>query len=218
MRRLQSGDIIIISPKLDRCFRSCLDALQTIQEPKKKGVSLWLLDLGGDVSGNSISEMMLTSLAAVAQFERVPIGERIRDAKSRMRHSGKHLGRSRPFGYRFGPPEGSGKAPTLIEEPDEQAAIAQMRAMRSQGATLFAIRDAIRSMGYRISHETVRKLLTPAYLSVARETRRSGSVLKAAPWRYLVVVVEPPVFVGIVDPPVNQQTSDGERHKAEDRQ
>jgi DNA invertase Pin-like site-specific DNA recombinase len=158
MRRLQSGDIII-SPRLDRCFRSCLDALQTIQELKKKGVSLWLLDLGGDVSGNGISKMMLTILAAVAQFERVRIGERIRDAKSRMRHSGKHLGGSRPFGYRFGPPEGSGKAPTLIEEPDEQAAIARMRAMRSQGATLFAIRDAMRGMGYRISHETVRKLL-----------------------------------------------------------
>jgi DNA invertase Pin-like site-specific DNA recombinase len=43
MRRLQSGGIIT-SPKLDRCFRSSLDALQTIQELKKKGVSLWLLD------------------------------------------------------------------------------------------------------------------------------------------------------------------------------
>jgi hypothetical protein len=31
--------------------------------------------------------------------------------------------------------------------------------MRSQGATLFAIRDTMRGMGYQVSHETVRKLL-----------------------------------------------------------
>jgi site-specific DNA recombinase len=111
------------------------------------------------VSGNGISKMTLTILAAVAQFERVRIGERIRDAKSHMRHSGKYLGGSRPFGYQFGPPEDIGKARSLIEEPDEQAAIARMRVMRSQGATLFAIRDAMRGTGYRISHETVRKLL-----------------------------------------------------------
>jgi DNA invertase Pin-like site-specific DNA recombinase len=36
------------------------------------------------VSGNGISEMMLTILAPVAQFERVRIGERIRDAKARQ--------------------------------------------------------------------------------------------------------------------------------------
>jgi DNA invertase Pin-like site-specific DNA recombinase len=159
LRRLQPGDVIV-SPKLDRCFRSSLDALQTIQELKKKGVSLWLLDLGGDVSGNGISEMMLTILAAVAQFERVRIGERIRDARSHMRHEGKHLGGSRPFGYRLGPAEGRGKARTLVEEPAEQAAIAQIHAMRRDGATLFAIRDAMRGQGFMISHETVRRVLS----------------------------------------------------------
>jgi DNA invertase Pin-like site-specific DNA recombinase len=65
LRQLQAGDIII-SPKLDRVFRSSLDALHTIEELKRRKVSLWLLDLGGDVSGNGVSEMMLTILAAVA--------------------------------------------------------------------------------------------------------------------------------------------------------
>ena len=67
MRQLQAGDIVI-SPKLDRVFRSSLDALNTIEELKRRRVSLWLLDLGGDVSGNGISELMLTVFAAVAQF------------------------------------------------------------------------------------------------------------------------------------------------------
>jgi DNA invertase Pin-like site-specific DNA recombinase len=57
LRQLQAGDIVI-SPKLDRVFRSSL--------------------------------------------ERVRIGERIRDARAHMRRQGRHLGGSRPFGYRLG--------------------------------------------------------------------------------------------------------------------
>jgi putative DNA-invertase from lambdoid prophage Rac len=154
LRQLQAGDIVV-SPKLDRVFRSSLDALNTIEELKRRRVGLWLLDLGGDVSGNGISEMILTILAAVAQFERVRIGERIRDARAHMRRQGRHLGGSRPFGYRL---EGGGK-PTLVPEPGEQAAIERMRALRQEGSTLFAIRDAMRAAGYAISHETVRQVL-----------------------------------------------------------
>jgi putative DNA-invertase from lambdoid prophage Rac len=157
LRQLQAGDIVI-SPKLDRVFRSSLDALHTIEELKRRRVGLWLLDLGGDVSGNGISEMILTILAAVAQFERVRIGERIRDARAHMRRQGRHLGGSRPFGYRLVEPEGGGK-PTLVPEPGEQAAIERMRAMRQEGSTLFAIRDAMRAAGHVISHETVRQVL-----------------------------------------------------------
>jgi putative DNA-invertase from lambdoid prophage Rac len=135
MRLLTPGDIVI-SPKLDRCFRSSLDALQTIQEFKRRGVGLWLLDLGGDVSGNGISEMIVTILSAVAQFERVRIGERIRDSKRHM--------------------------PTLVPEPAEQEAIAGMIAMRVDGRSLMEIRDAVRSQGFRISHETVRQCLQRA--------------------------------------------------------
>ena len=46
--RLTKGDAII-SPKLDRLFRSALDALQVVENLKKRGVALHLLDLGGDI-------------------------------------------------------------------------------------------------------------------------------------------------------------------------
>jgi DNA invertase Pin-like site-specific DNA recombinase len=42
---LKRGDIVI-SPKLDRLFRSALDALQTVESLKKRGVTLHLVDLG----------------------------------------------------------------------------------------------------------------------------------------------------------------------------
>ena len=170
MRLLRPGDIGI-SPKLDRCFRSSLDALQTIQELKKRGVGLWLLDLGGDVSGNGISEMIVTILSAVAQFERVRIGERIRDSKRHMRSQGWHQGGTRPFGYRLGPPKGRGKAATLVPEPAEQEAIAGMVAMRADGQSLMVIRDAVRAQGFLISHETERQCLLRATSAAVEHLR-----------------------------------------------
>jgi DNA invertase Pin-like site-specific DNA recombinase len=51
--KLRKGDAVI-APKLDRLFRSALDALQTVQAFRERGFSLHLLDLGGDISGNGL--------------------------------------------------------------------------------------------------------------------------------------------------------------------
>ena len=148
---LRPGDIVVAA-RMDRCFRSAFDALQTIQDFKRRRIALWLLDLG-DVSGNGISELTVTILAAVAQFERSLISERIKDAKRNLRRAGRHQGGSVPFGYR------RGDANHLIAEPSEQAAISTIRQMREAGASLMTIRDAVRAKGLAISHETVRRVL-----------------------------------------------------------
>ena len=113
---VRPGDVVIAA-KMDRMFRSAFDALQTIESFKKRKISLWLLDLGNDCSGNGISELIMTVLAAVAQFERGLISERIKDAKRNLRRSGKHQGGTRPFGWRFGRANGHGRARALIPEP-----------------------------------------------------------------------------------------------------
>src|SRR5271166_1408947 len=46
--RLERGDIVIAA-KLDRLFRSALDALKVVESLKGRGVKLHLLDLGGDI-------------------------------------------------------------------------------------------------------------------------------------------------------------------------
>ena len=148
---LRPGDIVVAA-RMDRCFRSAFDALQTIQDFKRRRIALWLLDLG-DVSGNGISELTVTILAAVAQFERSLISERIKDAKRNLRRAGRHQGGSVPFGYR------RGDANHLIAEPSEQAAISTIRQMREAGASLMTTRDAVRAKGLAISHETVRRVL-----------------------------------------------------------
>jgi putative DNA-invertase from lambdoid prophage Rac len=118
---------------------------------------LW--DLGGDVSGNGISELIMTVLADVAQFERSLISERIKDAKHNLRRANEHQGGNRPFGYRLGQANGHGRARELIEDPAEQLAIADLVAMRAKSAFKMAIRDAMREHGHRISHQTVANIL-----------------------------------------------------------
>jgi DNA invertase Pin-like site-specific DNA recombinase len=160
---VQPGDIVIAA-RMDRCFRSALDALQTIQTFKHRQISLWLLDLG-DVSGNGVSELIVTVLAAVAQFERTLISERIKDSKRNLRTNGRHQGGSRPFGYQLGEANGHGRARQLIEDPEEQAAIIDIRAMRAAGQSLMAIRDAMRQRGFPISHQLVNNLCACGLIS-----------------------------------------------------
>ena len=71
MAMVQPGDVII-TPKLDRMFRSALDALDVLAKLQKAGVSLHMIDLGGDVTGNGISKLVFTILSAVAEAERDP--------------------------------------------------------------------------------------------------------------------------------------------------
>src|SRR5437016_3982317 len=66
---LQPGDTII-TPKLDRMFRSALDALDVLGQIQRRGVDLHMIDLGGDVTGNGISKLVFTILSAVAEAER----------------------------------------------------------------------------------------------------------------------------------------------------
>jgi putative DNA-invertase from lambdoid prophage Rac len=155
---LKPGDVVIAT-KMDRCFRSAFDALATIEGFKKRRISLWLLDLGGDVTGNGISELIMTVLAAVAQFERSLISERIKDAKRNLRRGNKHQGGKRPFGWQFGETNGHGRARELVPDAAEQQAILDIVAMRGTGATLMAIRDTMRGQGHRISHQSVANIV-----------------------------------------------------------
>src|SRR3954449_7940263 len=72
----KTGDIVIAA-KLDRCFRSALDALNVVEQLKPRGVKLHLLDLGGNIAGNGLSKLFLTIAAAFAEAERNSIRERI---------------------------------------------------------------------------------------------------------------------------------------------
>jgi DNA invertase Pin-like site-specific DNA recombinase len=134
-------------------FRSALDALDVLAGLKKRSVSLHMLDLGGDVTGNGISKLVFTILSAVAEAERDRIRERIRDVKRDQRSRGRYLGGTVPFGWQLGP---NGE---LEEVSAQQEALAKMRQLKSEGKSLRAIALEMRAMGHALSHVGVQGAL-----------------------------------------------------------
>src|SRR3954465_4838866 len=152
LAKLKAGDIVIAA-KLDRCFRSALDALNVVEQLKTRGLKLHLLDLGGDIVGNGLSKLFLTIAAAFAEAERDRIRERITTVKQDQKARGRYLGGKVPFGYRVG------NDGALVEHAAEQKAIRAMIEMRAQGIALRPIATAMVERGFKISHEAVKHVV-----------------------------------------------------------
>lgn len=94
LEMVKEGDSIVVT-KLDRFARSTKDALNTIEELNKKGVTLIVLNMGGDRVDTStpIGKLMITVLAGIAEFEADMIRERqlegIQEAKKRGVYKGR---------------------------------------------------------------------------------------------------------------------------------
>jgi DNA invertase Pin-like site-specific DNA recombinase len=152
---LRPGDVVI-TPKLDRMFRSALDALDVLGRLKQAGVALHMIDLGGDTTDNGVSKLVFTILSAVAEAERDRTHERITEVKTDQRKRGRYLGGKVPWGYRVG------DMGELVPIPEQQAALKRMRKLRDQGLTLRAIAEQMRAAGVSISHAGVKNALAAA--------------------------------------------------------
>lgn len=152
---LKPGDTII-TPKLDRMFRSATDALNVCDQFKRDGIALHMIDLGGDVTSNGISKLVFTILSAVAEAERDRIRERIRDVKADQKARNRYLGGTVPFGWTL---DDDGE---LVAEESQQAAIARMLALRQAGQSLRAIADTMKAEGVTLSHAGVKKIIEAA--------------------------------------------------------
>jgi putative DNA-invertase from lambdoid prophage Rac len=156
---LHPGDVVLAA-KLDRMFRGTYDALTTIEAFKRRRVTLMFLDLGDVTSpGNCTGQLLVNVLAAVAEFERSLISERIAASKANLRRSNKHQGGLRPFGWALGDCSGPGRARSLMPDLAEQQAILDIVSMRNAGMTLMAIRDTMRGQGFAISHQSVANIV-----------------------------------------------------------
>jgi DNA invertase Pin-like site-specific DNA recombinase len=156
---LTVGDVVFCA-KLDRMFRNASDALATLDALKARGVRLFLKDMGGDVTGNGVSGLVFSILAAVAQFERERIVERISENRARLTGAGRYVGGRVPFGMKVedGEDEQGRPARFLAEHAAEQDAIARMKVMRADGASVRAIQTAMKAQGVSIALATISKL------------------------------------------------------------
>ncbi len=91
-------DDFVIAPKLDRMFCGALDALAVLGPPWERRVSLHMIDLGGDPTGNGICKLVSTILSAVAEAERNRIHERVVTVKVDQKQRGRYLADKVPFG------------------------------------------------------------------------------------------------------------------------
>jgi DNA invertase Pin-like site-specific DNA recombinase len=88
---VREGDTFVAT-KLDRLARSVSHLLQIVEMLNKKGVTLRILNIGLDTS-NPTGKLMLTTLGAIAEWERSMMLERQKDGIAAAKEQGKYKGR-----------------------------------------------------------------------------------------------------------------------------
>ena len=105
----------VVVARLDRAWRSCSDALVTVDEWLEAGVNVHLLNVPGDSKDMSTSSgrLLLGMMAMFAEWERGQIQERTRNALGHRKQTEKRWNKVVPLGYR--PVTGGAVAP----EPED---------------------------------------------------------------------------------------------------
>lgn len=141
-----SGEVdSVVAFKLDRLFRDCCDCLDVTKAWDKRGVSLHLLDLGGQAvdTSTAIGRFFLTVMAGAAELERNQIRERTAAAMAHMKAEGLYTGGRVPYGHRL-----SADGSTLEEDENEQAVIREARILRAAGLSLRAVAVELDRRGF----------------------------------------------------------------------
>ena len=160
LAKVQFGDVVVVH-RLDRMFRSSADALNMVEIFKEKNVELHILNLGfGNIWGNSVGQLFLTIMSAVAQFDNELRAERIREGKNRKKEKGEFAGGGVPYGYVLKMKEKDGKEVEVLEkDPEQQKSLREMKKLRGEGLSYRKISGQISQKYAKISYEGVRRVL-----------------------------------------------------------
>ena len=123
----------IVALKLDRLFRNTEDALRNTAAWERRGLSLHLVDLGGQSidSGTAVGRILLTMLAAFGEFERSLVSERTIAALAYKRRHNEVFNHV-PYGY-------DQVGNRLVINEAEITVVGEIRGWREAGATFRAI-------------------------------------------------------------------------------
>jgi len=97
LARRKEIDAVVVY-KLDRIFRSTIDALETTKGFDKWGVSFHSIQETLDTR-SAMGRFLFTLTAALAEMERRLIGERTKAALSQKRSRNEKIGGDIPFGF-----------------------------------------------------------------------------------------------------------------------
>jgi DNA invertase Pin-like site-specific DNA recombinase len=137
----------VVVAKLDRLTRSVKDLCGLLELFEKRKVALISVAEALD-TGSAAGRLVITIMGAVSQWEREAIGERTRDALRHKRSNGERVGNIE-FGFRL-----SADGRHLEPNPDEQAALTEIRNLRGKGHTLRGIATKLNNSGHRTRRGT----------------------------------------------------------------
>lgn len=135
------GACHVVALKLDRLFRSTVDALNQTQEWDKQNIALHLIDMGGQTvdTSSAVGRLFLTMTAGFAEMERSLISERTVSALAHKKEN-RQVYTSTPYGF-----DRIGKE--LVTNQKEQQIIRRMVEWRNSGWSFRAIAKALNEEG-----------------------------------------------------------------------
>ena len=98
LNRVCDEQALLVVAKLDRIGRSTVDVLQIFERVHECGAAINVVDFGIDTT-TPAGKMMLTMLAAFAEFEREMISQRTKDGLAAARAKGVLLGRPSEYDH-----------------------------------------------------------------------------------------------------------------------
>jgi site-specific DNA recombinase len=132
----------VIIAKLDRLTRSVKDLAELLERFERRGVSLVSVAESLDTASAS-GRLVINIMTAVSQWEREATGERTKDAMRHKKSNGECVGNV-AYGFRR-----AADGEHVEPEPNEQAALALIRSLRSQGCSLRQIAAALNGQALR---------------------------------------------------------------------
>ena len=97
LNKLEASDVLIVT-KLDRLGRNAMAVLTSVDRLASMDVRVHCLALGGTDLTSSAGRLIMTVIAAMAEFERSLLVERTQSGLARAKSQGKKLGRPQSLG------------------------------------------------------------------------------------------------------------------------
>jgi DNA invertase Pin-like site-specific DNA recombinase len=155
----------VVGLRLDRIFRDTVDCLSVVSSWDAQGVTLHLVDLGGQAfdTKSATGRFFLTVLAAIAEWEALTISERTIAALERKRDRGDDLGGA-PYGMEWSELSDGTRGERLVSCEAEQQVIDEILKLHRMRVSIRKIanrlnEDAVPPRGARWHHNTVARIL-----------------------------------------------------------
>jgi len=141
MARKKEIDAVVVF-KLDRMFRSTVDAIETTKMFDKWGISFHSIHETLDTQ-SAMGRFFFTLTAALAEMERRVIGERTKAALAYKRSRNEKTGGDIPYGFNLT------ENGLLVENENEQEVIRLIHRLKQQGLSLRKISKKLEQEGFK---------------------------------------------------------------------